>query len=212
MAYEVHDGLAQTAFAAHQHLQAYASHRPLSSEESQKDLGQALKLMQQTVREARQVIAGLRPTELDKFGLAVALRQQAEKLKKDGWVVAYRENLGDKRLPAALETALYRVAQQALTNAQKHAQTNEVRLSLMRLDDHQVRLRVRDWGRGFEPGALNGGENRPGERVGLASMRERVALFGGEFAVYSKPGAGTLVVAKVLVRNPMGENNVYGKR
>jgi PAS domain S-box-containing protein len=200
VAYEIHDGLTQTATSAHQHLQAFATYHPPSTEECQAELNRVLELVKQAVREARHVIAGLRPTELDELGLAAALRQQVQKLEAEGWQISYEENLGDKRLPSALETALYRVAQQALANVQKHARTKRVRLSLKRLEDREVRLRLRDWGRGFEPEEPTAGENRPGERVGLASMRERVALFGGVFEIYSEAGAGTLVVAKVPLR------------
>ena len=196
VAYEIHDGLTQTAFATHQHLQAFATYHPPSSEGGQEELKRVVELAKQTVREARHVIADLRPVELDRLGLAAALRRQAEKLDAEGWQVAYEENLGDERLPSTLETALYRVAQQALTNAKKHAGTNKVHLALKRLGGREVRLRVRDWGCGFDPVGSTSDENGPGERVGLASMRERVALLGGEFEVHSKPGAGTLVVAK----------------
>jgi PAS domain S-box-containing protein len=196
VAYEIHDGLTQTAFATHQHLQAFATYHPPSSEGGQEELKRVVELAKQTVREARHVIADLRPVELDRLGLAAALRRQAEKLEAEGWQVAYDENLGDERLPSTLETALYRVAQQALTNAKKHAGTNKVHLALKRLGGREVRLRVRDWGCGFDPVGSTSDENGPGERVGLASMRERVALLGGEFEVHSKPGAGTLVVAK----------------
>ncbi len=212
VAYEIHDGLTQTATAANQHLQAFAAYHRPNSEEGKKELGQVLELVRQTVKEARHVIAGLRPTELDELGLAAALYQQAEQLKNQGWQVTCEENLQSKRLPSTLETALYRVAQQALTNIQKHAKTKKVRLSLKCLKNRQVRLRIRDWGRGFEPEALAKSESGPGERVGLAGMRERVALLGGEFEVISKPGAGTLVVAKVPLRTQRGRTVPINER
>ncbi len=190
-------------FYAHRRLQAFAAHHPPVSEEGREQLGLVLELIKQTAREARQVIAGLRPTELDELGLAAALCLQAKRLESEGWRVTCKENLGGERLPQTLETALYRVAQQALANAQKHARTDTVRLSLKRLkgrQEEEVRLRVRDWGCGFDPGALKTGEGGPGERVGLASMRERITLLGGEFEVYSKPGVGTLVVARIPLR------------
>ncbi len=195
VAYEVHDGLAQVAAAAHQHLQGFAKRHPPGTTRGREELDEALKLIQQAVREARHVIANLRPTALDDFGLAIALRLRVEELSTEGLQVSYEETLGDKRLPVTVETALYRVAQEALTNVRKHAQSSRVHLKLERLD-RTVRLEVRDWGRGFEADEVKDGGG-PGERVGLSSMHERVALLGGDLRVHSQPGAGTSVVAEV---------------
>jgi len=123
------------------------------------------------------------------------VRLHVEALRTEGWAIDYDETLGDERLPAALETVLYRVAQEALTNVRKHADTTRVRLNLGCLE-RQVRLRIRDWGRGFETAMPVGGDG-PGERVGISGMAERIALLGGEFKVCSRPGAGTLIVARV---------------
>src|SRR5215211_1860272 len=150
VSYEVHDGLAQTAAAAHQLLQAFARHHPPTSDRGRKDLARALQLMQQTVGEARYVIADLRPTALDDFGLAAAVRLQVEKISNQGSQVDYEEALGDERLPPEVETALFRVAQEALSNVHKHAPSARVRITLRRLND-SVRLQVRDWGPGFDP-------------------------------------------------------------
>jgi len=151
--------------------------------------------VQQTVGEARNVIADLRLTVLDDFGLATAIRQQVERLGGPDRRIDYEETLGGERLPAAVETALYRVAQEALTNVRKHATSARAQVTLHRLDE-SVRLRVRDWGRGFRTDEVTNGGG-PGERVGLSSMRERVALLGGSFKLHSEPGVGTEVVAEV---------------
>lgn len=194
VAYEIHDGLAQTAAAAHGLLETYVKTHPHRPAEDEKQLGRVLDLVQQVVKDSRRVIADLRPTALDDFGLAAALRLQVEALREEGWQISYDEKLGDERLPAAVETALYRVTQEALTNARKHAGTTRARVKLVQFG-REVRLRVRDWGGGFrttEPYSYN-----TGERVGLHGMRERVALLGGELKACSEPGAGTLIVAKV---------------
>jgi signal transduction histidine kinase len=82
-----------------------------------------------------------------------------------------------------------------LTNVRKHAKTRCVRLSLVRLGQ-QVRLRVRDRGRGFSDAELDRAVS-PGERVGVSGMEERITLLSGELKVRSRPEAGTLIVAKV---------------
>src|SRR5215204_4853298 len=195
VSYEVHDGLAQTAAGAHQLLQAFARQHPPDSEKGRKDLARVLQLVQQTVGEARYVIADLRPTALDDFGLAAAVRLQVEKIGSEGSQVDYEEALGDERLPPEVETALFRVAQEALTNVHKHAPAARVKITLRRLND-TVRLQVRDWGPGFNPEKITDGGG-PGERLGLSSMRERVALLGGHLEVHSRPGEGTEVVAEI---------------
>jgi signal transduction histidine kinase len=195
LAYEIHDGLTQIAVATYQHLQAFADEHPPDSARAQEQLEQTLELAQQTVVEARRVIAGLRPTMLDDFGLASAIRLQVEELRSEGCQVNYEEKLGDERLPVELETALFRVAQEALTNVRKHAQSTQVDVVLERLEGG-IRLQVKDRGRGFRPTEVSNGGG-PGERVGLSSMRERVTLLGGELEVRSEPGKGTIVVADV---------------
>jgi GAF domain-containing protein len=195
VAYDVHDGLAQVAAAAHQHLEAFASdYRPRSTRTRQ-ELDGARELAQLTVKEARRVIADLRPTALDDFGLAIALRKETEALRAHGWDITYKEALGQGRLPTTVETTLFRVAQEALENARKHAQTTRAHLGLERRRNI-VRLEVRDWGRGFQPSTIQASTG-PSERVGLPGMHERIAWLGGRCTIRSRPGAGTRIVVEV---------------
>ena len=133
MAYEVHDDLTQVAVAAHQHLQVFADGHSERAEAGQGELDRALALTQRTVAEARRVIEGLRPTALDDFGLATALWMHTEELRARGWEIDYEEDLGEERPSPEVETALYRVPQEALTNVGKHAQTKRARVTLTRL-------------------------------------------------------------------------------
>jgi PAS domain S-box-containing protein len=197
VAYELHDGLAQILVSVHQHLQALASHYHPRPPKARRELERALELAQLSVREARRLIAGLRPTVLDDFGLAMALRLQVEALRNEGWTIIFEEALGPERLPRPIETTLFGVAQEALTNVRKHSQTTKVRLSLVR-QDSSIRLEVQDWGCGFEPRTLFK-VYRPGEHMGIRTMQERVELLGGHFMVTSQATLGTLVVAEVPV-------------
>ena len=203
VAYEIHDGLAQVAASAHQHLQTFADYHAPASRTGREALQRTVDMVQLTVREARRLIAGLRPTVLDDFGLAQALRLEVEALRGEGWHVSYDEDVGDQRLDSQIETALFRVAQEALTNIRKHAGRAPVAVSL-ELRGDAVRLEVHDWGRGFGPQQQHE-RPRPGERVGLLSMQERVALLHGHCAVTSQPGEGTQVVAEVPLRSDHGE-------
>jgi PAS domain S-box-containing protein len=195
VAYEVHDGPTQVAIAAHQHLQAFADDHPPGSTVQPGELDRALELAQRAVTEARHIIEDLRPTALDDFGLAVAVRMRVEELKSEGWEIGYEDALGEERLPDEIETALYRIAQEALTNVRKHARTTRAHTMLTRRG-RKIRLEVQDEGRGFDLSSAPG-ESGPGERVGLSSIRERVALLGGELKITSRPGAGTSLVAEV---------------
>jgi PAS domain S-box-containing protein len=195
IAYDIHDGLAQSAAAAHQHLQAFARHHTTWSAEDQAELEVALELVQEVVGEARQVIYDLRPTVLDDFGLAAALRLQVATLRAYGLEIALEESLGDGRLRQEVETTLFRVAQEALTNIRKHARATKARVVLDRPGD-AVRLLVSDEGRGFAPKGTASTNGR-GEKVGLSGMRERISLLGGRFDLHSEPGRGTTIEARV---------------
>lgn len=194
VSYEVHDELAQVANAAQLHLETYAHDYPPGSPEAREDLEHAVELARRTVRDARRVVNNLRPTTLDDFGLAAALRLHVEELRAEGWQIGYREGLGEDRLPPLVETALFRVAQESLTNVRKHAQTTQANVTLDRRRD-TVHLEVQDWGRGFDPAAVR--EAGAGERVGLPGMRERIAWLGGHCMIESGPGEGTRVTVEV---------------
>jgi len=194
VAYEVHDGLAQVAVAAHQNLQAFARRYAPETEQGRRELDRILGQVRTTVSDARRVIANLRPTALDDLGLAAAISLEVERLNEEGYQVDFEEHLGDESLPREIEIALFRVAQEALTNIRKHAGTKWLKIELRRRDT-EVYLEVRDFGHGFDPAALQTLGGRPGERVGFAGMRERVGMLGGEFEIQSRPEAGTFVAA-----------------
>jgi signal transduction histidine kinase len=120
---------------------------------------------------------------------------QIEELQTEGFEASYEDALGEERLSSTLEVNLFRVAQEALSNVRKHAQTDRVCVAIG-CHNGVVRLKVRDWGRGFRPSGVRGSAG-PGETVGLSSMRDRVALLNGSLHIRSEPGIGTSVVAKI---------------
>jgi PAS domain S-box-containing protein len=208
VAYELHDGLAQVAVSVHQHLQALASHYHPRSTQARQELDMAQELAQRLVREARRLIAGLRPTVLDDFGLGMALRLQIETQRNEGWTIIFDEALGPERLPRTIETTLFGVAREALTNIRKHSNTTRACLTLKR-QDATIRLEVQDWGSGFEPRTLFK-VYRPGEHVGIRAMQERVELLGGRLLISSHPGIGTLVIAEVPIPPSDGKDHDNG--
>jgi PAS domain S-box-containing protein len=195
VAYELHDGLAQVAAATHLSLQTFASQYRPRAQQTRQQLERSVDLARRVVREARQVIAGLRPTTLDDFGLERALRLHVHELEGDGLTVAYEAQLGLDRLPGPIETVLYRIAQEALTNVRKHAGTPCAAVTLRRRDG-RVELAVIDQGSGFKA-AAPAADDDPGHHIGLVGMRERAALVGGRCVIESEPGQGTRVTVSI---------------
>jgi signal transduction histidine kinase len=196
IAYEVHDGFTQMAISTYQLLQNFADDHPQASVEATQELNDTIDRLELTIKEARRVIADLRPSVLDDFGLVAALRHKVEHVRADeGIEVDFEAALGEERLPATLETALFWIAQEALANVCKHSETEQAHVVLESVGE-SVRLRVRDWGCGFTPyEEMDGGVR--GERVGLSSMQERATLLGGALQIHSEPGSGTLVKAEI---------------
>ncbi len=186
-------------------LQGLASRRVLLSSELKRGAGpgleaavaEALEDMGRDIDELRSLITELRPATLDQLGLLAALEDLVERFGHGAEIeVAADLSIGSERLDPELETAVYRLVQESLTNVAKHAGASGVTL---RVSSGEGRLDVliSDDGRGFDPMAKRGG-------FGLAGMRERVELAGGEFQVESKPGAGTRVMASVPFRSQSG--------
>ena len=209
VAYEVHDGLAQVAAAAHQHLQAFARRYKPEEEDSSLDISLISGLVRRTVTEARQIIANLRPTTLDDFGLAAAVSQEIETLRDDGYQVEYLEDVGEERLPDEIEITLFRITQEAITNIRKHARTQRVKIDLTRQND-EAHLEVNDWGSGFNISG-DDGEGGPGERVGIVGMRERIDFLGGNFEIDSQPGQGTVVRVSIPLQIEAKNLGIGGK-
>jgi two-component system, NarL family, sensor histidine kinase DevS len=146
-----------------------------------------------TLQDVRRLAVELRPSALDDFGLVPAIERLAGTVAEQSELVVDLEaRLGDQRLPAEAETALYRIVQEALTNVVKHASATRVSITLVRKEGFAVVV-VEDDGRGFELEATRAGS------LGFVGMRERVELVGGRLRVESTPGAGTTIVAEVPV-------------
>lgn len=192
VAYDLHDGLTQLVMASHAHLQAFG--RAQSQGQAQRaarEWEKTSRAMEEAVTESRRLINGLRPLALDDLGLELALHQLVdEEAARADWQVDWNCNLNGERFDKNLETTAYRIAQEALTNARKHAQTARICVVLLRKCE-QLTLQVRDWGVGFSPETVTG----EGGRVGLAGMAERARLLDGELQVGSAPGAGTRISA-----------------
>ena len=152
-------------------------------------------LVVSTLQDVRRLAIELRPTALDDYGLVPALeRLTATVSEQGGPLVDLEAQLGGTRLPGDVETALYRIVQEALTNAIKHAEASSVSVTLTRTQE-SVTVVVEDNGRGIEAAGAERGSG-----LGLAGMRERLALLGGKLRIESTPDAGTTIVAVVPLR------------
>jgi len=187
LAGEIHDGISQPLVSAWYHLRAASASAPAGVVAD--ELVATLTLVSDALDEARRATIGLRPAVLDDLGLAAGLRSLAAGLS--GPLVELDVDVDlEERSPTLaphVETALYRVAQEALQNVQKHARATLVRILLHRRAGG-LELSVIDDGLGFEPPAAP----RP-ISYGLDGMRERASLLGARLEVHSVPGSGTTV-------------------
>jgi PAS domain S-box-containing protein len=155
-------------------------------------------------REIHNLALELRPTALDDHGLESALSNYAEGWAERSGIEVDFHGIGleGDRLPSQVETALYRVVQEALTNVLKHAAARRVSVVIQRAKG-QVTAVIEDDGRGFDADSITGSDDR---RLGLLGMRERVGLLGGSLTIEPGANRGTTVIARVPL--PVGDSEV----
>jgi signal transduction histidine kinase len=165
----------------------------VESPEGRAAVAELRELVVSTLQDVRRLAVELRPAALDDFGLAPAIERLLDTVaEQSGLTVDVQSRLGERRLPAEAETALYRIVQEALTNVLKHADARTVRVRLSQ-SGNAVTLAVQDDGSGFDPAAVRDGG------VGLVGMQERVALLGGHLTIESTEGAGTMLTVEVPI-------------
>lgn len=193
IARELHDEAGQALVGVKLSLQAMAHAVPNTLPAIKEPLAQLRSEVNRATARLRTLARRLRPPTLDQLGLHAALQQLSQEAgDRAGFVVSLDLASLPQRLAADMETALFRITQEALTNATRHAGATQVDISLG-LCERMLYLRIRDDGCGFDPGAVSGG-------LGLLGIRERVGMLGGEFAVQSVSGQGTTLLVKVPPR------------
>jgi signal transduction histidine kinase len=164
--------------------------KPLEDSPAHEAVAELHELVVTALQDVRRLAVELRPKVLDDFGLVPALERLAESFgEQTGLKVDFHSAIGEERLPSEVETALFRVVQESLTNVVKHSHANSVSIVLTRRGD-AVAVVVEDDGSGFDPT-----DSRDG--IGLLGMRERLALLDGKLDVESTAGGGTTLVAEV---------------
>ena len=186
VSYEIHDGLAQYLAGALMHLEAYLYAKPDANESPELEKG--TRLLRAAAEESRRLISGLRPPALDELGIVDAIESLVADARAEIPAISFSHSLPGERLPAALETTIFRIVQESLSNARKHAEARVARVAIERVGD-TVKITVRDEGRGFDPTAV------PSDRFGLEGIRQRCRLFGTDPRIVSVPGKGTTIEA-----------------
>ncbi|MFV9510123.1 ATP-binding protein [Tepidibacillus sp. LV47] len=205
---ELHDGIGQSIFSV---LLGIEYVMPLIENESIREhLENLRKTTKQTLEELRHMAVELRPSALDDLGLIAALKSYMKTFGDTFGIQVNFEYSGDKeRLPASVETALYRISQEALTNAAKYADCDRVDLTMCKKKD-EVILKVTDYGKGFSVDDLR----RHDKGVGLYGMEERASMLGGTFRITSQLGKGTEIEVHIPLQkeeeNGQNQNLIGG--
>ena len=202
LAREIHDGPLQDLLALRMHLVASNGNAGVKKKPASAAPGALQTELRRAARGLRAMSADLRPPELEAGGLSAALRAQAERLREQfpGLDLSFEEPAASQyedELPDPLRLALFRIGQEAMTNAAQHADASRVSVRLHR-GDGGATLEVTDDGRGFEaPGDGDFSGFAQEGHYGLLGMAERAELHGIDFSVTSEPGAGTRVRASL---------------
>ncbi|KOT11346.1 histidine kinase family protein [Burkholderia mallei] len=201
LARELHDGISQMMVSAKLMCESALerlAHLPARENAAQAALSKGIARLGDTLREVRRISHALRPTMLDDLGLAAALDQLVRELGAETGVelgFTQVDHSGAPPLPAPVKTALFRIAQEALTNILRHAHATRAAVTL-ELSPREVALTIADNGRGFDAGRAQA-DARGG--IGLRKMRERLDALGGTLEISSQIGH-TVVAARVPLR------------
>jgi PAS domain S-box-containing protein len=191
IAYEIHDGLAQQLAGAMMQFQTFQHLKDAQPVLATKAFDAGMTMLQQSHFETRRLIAGVRPPILDESGVVAAVGHLVnEQCRIFGMPIEFRSSVAFDRLAPTLENAIYRIAQEALTNACRHSRSERVRVALRQRGD-RVRIDIRDWGVGFDPTRLTDG------CYGLAGIRQRARLLDGKCRIHSTAETGTRITVEL---------------
>lgn len=186
IAHELHDGVGQLLTGLRMRMDAVSREQPA--------LAELLTLADDASREVRGIAHRMMPRALGELGLVPALADMLDKsLKLPGMRVTFEHYGVEGRLSAPVETGVYRIAQELVSNIIKHARAGQVNVQLMRNKGHLI-LIVEDDGLGFDLASARGG-------MGLSGLRDRARLLHGAIDIRSTPGAGTVVTLRVPLSN-----------
>jgi signal transduction histidine kinase len=192
LARDLHDSVTQTLFTMTLTVESTRILLTRDLDRARQQLDKLQELARSALGEMRALIYRLRPSVVAEHGLAAALRRHLVMLQRGHGLSVALEVVGESHLRREQAQRLFRIAQEALNNVVKHAETDRAHVTLRLEDDHTF-LEVRDHGKGFVPQAVG----RQGTHIGLATMRERAEQLGGTLRIDSHPGEGTRVVVEI---------------
>ena len=198
IARELHDETSQVLSSLAVNLQALADTLPRYPEQVKTRLGELQSMATNILDGLHRIMYELRPSLLDDFGLVAAVKSLAENRLEPAGVKVHLASYGmKKRLSLELETALFRIVQEASSNIVKHAEADSASITL-RLKEDFIMVRIEDNGKGFDLDQVLRSSKRRG--TGLLGMRERAELLGGQLNIDSQPAGGTRITAEIPVR------------
>lgn len=196
IARELHDQTSQVLTGTSAMIEASVAALPYGTDEIKERLRETRVSLTNMLVDVRNIIYELRPTMLDDLGLVAAARWHAEDYLERAGIKAHFETVGRKRkLPAKLETAVFRIIQEATTNIIKHARAKNARIKLEFQKDCLI-LNIEDDGKGFElQKAMNPTNKKRG--MGLLNIKERVEILDGDFRIESQRSRGTKITVSI---------------
>jgi len=193
---EIHDGLAQQLAGAIMQFEAADLLKRDQPEQAAKAYQLALQLVRDSHAEARRLIGGLLPPQLEEGGVVSAIENLVEQVARQTKVhIEFFHNLGDLRLDTLLENSVFRIVQECLTNACRHSKSKKVKITLTQ-NQGQIRVEVQDWGIGFKLERAHDGH------FGLEGIRQRARVFGGCVDIRSEHRKGTDIVVSLPLSGP----------
>ncbi|MGA2257252.1 MAG: sensor histidine kinase [Thermoguttaceae bacterium] len=196
IAHEIHDGACQYAIAARMALDAFRHQKTEAGSENWGSFDTATKFLDRTIEELRRLVRGLQPIQLAAGGLPAAIAYLIEEIQTAGGPdTEFRHDIHPDQIPSRLRRAAFRIVQESLANACRHSKSKRLFVELT-LDGDVLRIRVRDWGVGFDP------DSTPPGHFGLNGIRRRVKLLRGTTTIDSESGKGTCVTVELPLQRP----------
>jgi PAS domain S-box-containing protein len=204
IARELHDGLGQMLTALKFNIEGL---KELPDKNEKLKLDEIKKMLFETIAEVRKISFNLMPSVLNDFGIAPAFKHLSELVSRSSNINVVFENTSKiERLPKTLEINLYRIMQEALNNAIKYAEADEVKVKLKNNDEF-LQLEIADNGKGFTASKVKSKSKLDLSGNGITNIQERTSLIDGNFRIETAPGEGTKIFIKVPIKDYINENN-----
>ena len=206
IARDIHDGLAQTLAFRRMRVDLWLDWLEQDPQRLRQELVDLKPLLREQIAELRRAIFALRPIQFDEFGFVGGLHRYINEFSsQQGWTAQVDLSELSTKLSPQLEAICFRIVQEALTNAAKHAQATTIHIQSARIDNG-LQLTIRDNGQGFSPGSIASRSTaNEGDQLGLRQMSERLNALQGQLTILSQPGAGTELRVWIPIQEKIDE-------